>query len=116
MSQQQITATEFAELSSKMLEVSDARMEQIIRKLDNLLIVTAALNSSMRDLAAALNIRDDIQTRSIGRLGDDQVDVHSILAILSKSLDDVKAEFYEKTVSLKSQILILQELLPKDSQ
>lgn len=105
------------DITQRLQEIS-AYAEQIPaiqQKLDATINAAKNLNGTIRDLASALNLRDDIHTKSIATLAAENIELRRLVMQLTADLDTIKEELVNRISALKSQVESIHELLPGDA-
>jgi ABC-type transporter Mla subunit MlaD len=85
----------------------------IQQKLDATITAAKSLNGTIRDLASALNLRDDIHTKNIFKLSAENEALRELVGQLASDLDNIKEEVIQRITALKSQVAALHDLLPE---
>lgn len=102
------------DIEAKLLEISAyaEQIPQIKDKLESTISAARNLNGTIRDLAAALNARDDVHTKSIARLSSETNNLRDLVTQLAKDLDNIRDDVLQKIAALRSQVAALHDLMP----
>lgn len=101
------------DIEARLLEIVGyvERIPHVTKKLDATLESARRLDETIRDLTAALTVRDDIQSRSISILDVDFAQLQATVSALSGTVDVVMSDLLTITDALREQIKIMQNLL-----
>ena len=102
------------DIERKLLEIVGyaEQIPQIRIKLDNTISAARALNGTIRDLASALNTRDDVQTKAITKLNSESEVLHALVMQVASDLDTIRDDVLEKIAALRAQVAALHDLIP----